>query len=66
MDDDLTQLRATGIVLSDDEAARFIALRQHFAPARAALEAVHAGETEPAATFRASSSPQPTADEEES
>ena len=66
MDDDLTLLRATGIVLSDDEAARYTALRQHFAPARAALEAVRVGETEPAATFRASiPPPEPTADEEQ-
>ena len=65
MDDDLTLLRATGIVLSDDEAARFIVLRQHFASARAALDAIQVGENEPAVIFQASAGPpKPGADEE--
>ncbi|HYI14895.1 MAG TPA: hypothetical protein VEX37_05870 [Thermomicrobiales bacterium] len=66
MIDDLTMLRAAGIDLSDDEAARFIALRQHFAPARAALDAVQVGEVEPAVIFQASTSSVPVADKEAS
>ena len=58
MNDDVALIRASGLTLTDEETTQLVLLRRHFARDRAALDAVHLGEIEPATTFRAPATPQ--------
>lgn len=53
MNDDIALIRASGLMLTDEETHQLVRLRRHFARDRAALDAVRLGEIEPATTFRA-------------